>query len=129
MGAATYRLAKSLGGVIHYAEVTATAEFANERSIVVSPEAFSWLRQVYGPNAVVDGPGFEADRAAAESGAAFALGHITGREGKAAARVVLDRIRTNPVDTTPADIAYAACWAVWQALGVEGSSVPELPGR
>jgi hypothetical protein len=126
---ATYTLAKVVAGRHHYAEVTATADFADECSVAVSGEAFGWLRESYGPNAAVDGPGFEADRAAAESGAAFALRHIDGRAGPAAARVVIDRIRTSPVDTTPDDVAYATCRAVWQALGVRGSLPPVLPGE
>lgn len=129
MGTATYKLAKYAGGRGHYAVVTATADFADECSVTVSPDAFAWLCEAYGPNAVVGGPGFESDRAAAESGAMFALRHIAGRESLVAARVVIDSIRTAPGDTTPDDIAYASCWAVWQAMGAEGSSLPALPSK
>jgi hypothetical protein len=128
MGVATHKLAKSVGGRMHYAVVTVLADFATDCSITVAPGAFEHLRSSYGPNAVVDGPGFEADRAAAILGAEFALSHIEGREGNVPACVVIECIRTFPVDTTPADITYAACLAVWEALGVEGTSLPELAG-
>ncbi len=111
---------------MHYAEVTATAEFGGGRSITVSPTAFAWLKDVYGPDAW-EWPVCEAYRAAAISGAGFALRHIAGRDGIPEARVVIDRIHAAPADTTPDDVAYAAVFAVWQALGVEGSSQPSLP--
>lgn len=130
MGTATYKLVKHAGrGAMRYAVVTATADFADECSVAVSPDAFAWLREAYGPNAVIGGLGFGADRAAAELGAMFALRHVAGQEGLVAARVVIDSIRTAPVDTTPDDIAYASCWAVWQALGMQGSSPPVLPSK
>lgn len=126
MGRATYKLAKQFGGLGHYAEVTASADFSSNCSISVAPCAFDWLKAEYGPNAVVDGPGFEAYRAAASLGATFSLSHIVGRDTDALARVVIECIRTSTVDTTPADITFAACQVVWAALEVEGSTLPEL---
>jgi hypothetical protein len=94
----------------HFARVTVAAKFAPECSIAVSEDAY------------------EDERAAARSGATFALHHIAGREGLTTARVVIERIESGPVDTTPDDIACATCRAVWQALGVEGSATPPWPG-
>jgi hypothetical protein len=113
---------------MHYAEVTTTAEFGGPPSVTISPAAFAWLKDVYGPGAwewVV----CEAYRAAAVSGVEFALRHIAGREGVPETRVVIERIHASPADTAPADVAYAAAFAAWEALGVQGSSEPELPGK
>lgn len=128
MGTASYKLAEVVGGRCHYAEVTATAEFGGGYSITVSLAAFAWLKDVYGPHAW-EWPECEAYRAAAISGVGFALRHIAGRDGIPEARVVIDRIHAAAVDTMPDDVAYAAVFAVWRALGVEGSLLPSLPGK
>jgi hypothetical protein len=59
----------------------------------------------------------------------FALRHIAGRDGIPEARVIIDRIHAAPADTTPDDVGYAAVFAVWAALGVEGGQLPALPGK
>jgi len=128
VGTASYKLTKIVGGRSHYAEVTATAEFGGGYSLSVSPAAFAWLKDVYGPDAW-EWPVCEAYRAAAESGAGYALRHIAGRDGIPETRVVIDRIRAVVAETSPDDVAYAAVFAVWQALGVEGGQLPALPGR
>jgi hypothetical protein len=128
LGTASYKLAMVIGGVGHYAQVTATAEFGGGHAVSVSPAAFAWLKEVYGPDAR-EWAVCEAYRSAAVSGAGFALGHIAGRDSIPEARVVIDRIDAHPAHTAPADVAFAAAFAVWQALGVEGSSQPALPGK
>ncbi len=126
MGVATHKLAKIVYGLPRWAEVTVAAEFAVETSVSVSPLAFEWLRSAYGPNTVVDGPGFDADREAVRAGVKFALAHIAVREDEAKAEVVVEEIKFVCTDTTPPDITYAACRAVWEALGVEGAVLPSL---
>ena len=88
MGTASYKLAKYVGGRSRYAEVAATAEFGGGYSISVSPAAFAWLKDVYGLHAW-EWPVCDAYRAAAESGAGFALRHIAGRDGTPEACVVI----------------------------------------
>ena len=128
MGTASYKLMKVVGGRLRYADVTASSEFGGGYSIRVSPAAFAWLKDVYGPDAF-EWAECEAYRAAAISGAEFALRHIAGRDSIPEARVVIDRIDAAPADTIPNDVAYAAVFAVWQALGVEGSQFPVLTGK
>jgi hypothetical protein len=127
LGTATYKLAKYIGGRSHYAELTTSAEFGGGHSVQVSPAAFGWLKDEYGPNAW-EWEVCEAYRAAAVSGAVFALRHIAGRDGMADATVVVDRIHAHPDHSPPDDVAYAAVFAVWKALGVEGGVLPEPPG-
>lgn len=118
MATATYTLLKMAAGRCHYAEVTVSAEAATECSVVVSAESFTWLREVYGPNAVCGVASFDPERRAAEAGAWAALRQIPGRDEPVRARVVIERIHFLDVDTTPADIELATRRAVWQALGV-----------
>jgi hypothetical protein len=125
---AAYKLAKIVGGRSHYAEVTVTAEFGCGRSVQVSPSVFAWLKDVYGPHAW-EWSVCDAYRAAAVSGATFALQHIAGRDDIPEARVVIDRIHAAPADTSPDDVVYATVLAVWKALGVDGSTQPVLPGK
>ncbi|AMV25590.1 hypothetical protein VT84_14430 [Gemmata sp. SH-PL17] len=127
MGTASYKLLKVVGGRLRYADVTASSEFGGGCSISVSPTAFAWLKSAYGPDA--EWPECDAHRAAAVAGAEFALRHVADRDGIPEARVVIDRIHTAPADTVPDDVAYAAVFAVWQALGVEGSQLPALTGK
>ena len=128
VGTASYKLARILGGWPHFADVTASAEFGGGHSVAVSPGAFAWLKDAYGPHAR-EGPVCDAYRAAAISGVEFALRHIAGRPGIPEAQVVIDRINVSPTDTTPDDVEYASVFAVWRALGVEGRVQPALPGK
>ena len=119
---------ESGGGRMRYAEVSVSAEFGGGRSVQVSPDAFAWLEEVYGPGSG-EWPVCEAYRAAALSGALYALGQIPGYEWLPEARVTVERIHASAADTSPDDVEHAAAFAVWEALGVGGLEVPELGGE
>ncbi len=64
----------------HYALVRVLLEPRTQRSAVVSPNAFSWLREAYGDRAN-EGPGLDAYKHEAVSGAIYALDqNATGGE-------------------------------------------------
>ena len=126
MGQATHKLVKTIHGITHYAEVTVTVTFeGNGTSISVSPAVFAWLKDVYGPDAW-EWATCDAYRDGAVSGAVFALGHVSGEYRQMDTSVIIDRIHALLVDTTPSAVRYATCMAVWKALGVEGTELPDL---
>lgn len=43
-------------GIGHAADVSVVVEAADRDEVDVSPDAFAWLRDSYGPRAVVDRP-------------------------------------------------------------------------
>ncbi|MEH0983225.1 hypothetical protein [Micromonospora sp. CPCC 205556] len=53
---AVFVLRQVIAGIAHVAEVAVEAEPADEDQILVSPRAFGWLRDRYGPDAVLDRP-------------------------------------------------------------------------
>lgn len=119
----SYKLRKVINGKCQYAAVEVHIEptvFGPE--IVFSGEEFTWLCGEYGSNAVIDGPGFEEDRLAAMWGIEYALQHVPEGWDVSDIRVVVDKIEFLYVDTTPEGIAFAACYATWDVLGVEGVS-------
>lgn len=106
------------------AEVAAVAEPAEQDQVVVSPHAFDWLRDRYGPHAVVDRPTNVELIAEAVEGAEYALAHVPGRDR--AMRVTLTMIHDLPVDTGDGDIKLAAAQAVAAALGGRLDPAPYL---
>ena len=62
MGTATYRLVERAARGFRFARVTVCAEFAEATTILVSEQAFHWLRDAYGSDAWIDGPGIETFR-------------------------------------------------------------------
>ncbi len=96
---------------LDFADVTALAEFGGGHSVAVSPGAFAWLKDAYGPHAR-EGPVCDAYRAAAMSGVELALRHIAGHPGIPEARVVIDRInvpRPTPRPTTSNTLPCSRC--------------------
>ncbi|WP_433126301.1 hypothetical protein ACQPWW_26620 [Micromonospora sp. CA-240977] len=121
---ARFTLRKIVAGLAHIAEVAAVAEPAEHDQVVVSPHAFDWLRDRYGPQAVVDRTTNAELIAEALAGARYALAHVPGRDR--AMRVTLMMIGDSPVDTCDGDIKLAAAEAVAAALGGRMDPAPYL---
>ncbi|MBG6103194.1 hypothetical protein IW249_003608 [Micromonospora vinacea] len=51
-----FRLRQVITGIGHAADVSVVVEAADRDEVDVSPDAFAWLRDAYGPRAVVDRP-------------------------------------------------------------------------
>ncbi|MBN1430330.1 MAG: hypothetical protein JXB07_18310 [Anaerolineae bacterium] len=116
-----YQLKKQIDGRGQYAlvEVHIEPTMAGPE-VVFSGEEFAWLYGIYGSNAMIEGPGFEEDRQAAVWGIDYALQQVQEDWNISDICVVVDRIEFFYVDTTPEGIAFAACHATWDALGIEG---------
>lgn len=108
--------------VPHYATVRVTWEALTNPSAAVSPNAFAWLLEAYGPNART-GPAHSEWMAEATSGAMYAL-----REAGVAGHVTITHIHYANADTMPGDVKFAAAFAVWSALGDVPSAPPVLAG-
>jgi uncharacterized protein (AIM24 family) len=105
----THRLAQQRPGP-HYALVRVTIEPRTQRTVYISPNAFSWLHATYGYKAK-EGPALEDYKSEALSGAMFAL-----EDAEVGGEVTVTEIGYAPADTGAGDVRYAAAFAVWEAL-------------
>ena len=125
-GQATYRLARQHAGIGHFAEVTlhAADSASGGFELRISPLVFDWLKDAYGPDAW-EWAVCDEYRGGAVRGVAYALQHTrTAVNWHLAIEVA--RIRARPPDTTAEDVAFATCFATWQACGLEPSTPPRL---
>ena len=120
-----YRLAKQSGGIGQYAEVHVNAcPGSATDSISISSEAFSWLKDDYGPDAW-EWPVCDDYREAAIAGCQYALAN-RGDEDVSGVEICISKIVGHPAHTTWEAVAFAACFALWDALGLAGVNRPEL---
>lgn len=97
----------------HFASVTvssASATAVDER-VVVSPDAFAWMRRAYGGSAVLPRDDWWVTRACV-AGATAALADL----GEPEAQMVLEEIYVNLVDASVAGFALAAYEATHEHL-------------
>jgi hypothetical protein len=97
----------------------------SQTSVVVSRHAYEWLKEEYGPNAGVPGEDHSFGVAAVR-GASFALDHLPADIANAKFAVTIESVRFCAADTTDEQVAYASCFAVWNALRTHGTLVPEI---
>jgi hypothetical protein len=81
-----------------------------QRTVYISPNAFSWLRIAYGEKAK-EGPALDRYKTEAASGAMFALA-----EANSGGEVTVTEIHYAPADTGAGDVRFAVAYAVWRAL-------------
>lgn len=115
MPVSTFRLAKTIDGVMHYAEVTVSVEQSMQQSIVVSPSAFEWLRDVYGPEAF-EWPICADYRVAAVEGAKKALEETASEGFSNSVMIEVQRIHAVVVDTSPDDVLEATRQAIKEMI-------------
>ena len=124
-----YKLIRQTGGRGFYADVTVeTRATTGGPQVEVGPSVFAWLKDVYGPNAW-EWSVCDDFRAAAVRGVGFALTYAQQPIDPATIAVVVTQILAAPADTCSGSVAFAACHATWQALGVAGRNAPRLVGR
>lgn len=112
MSSATYQLFKQKEGIGHYAKVTVRMEEAPYTLIQVNKLGI-----------------YEGYIEAAVKGIRHALNNLTAPERAEKIFVVIDDIFELPAYTSIDDVAYAACFATWQALGDEGTAHPYFEGK
>ncbi|MEU4782870.1 hypothetical protein [Micromonospora sp. NPDC023633] len=118
-----FRLRQVVGRIGHAADVAVAAEPADRDEVAVSPDAFTWLWDVYGPRAVIDRPINDRLVAEAVEGVWYALARL-GRPG--GYMVTVTKIVDMPVDTADGDVKFAAAQAVCLALGVRLEPPPRI---
>lgn len=124
-----YSLRKQSGGVYHYAFVSVVVGETNDGpKVELSGDELAWLNDTYGPDAFEWGCCAEF-REGALRGAKYALEHAAGVERLNKVLMRVGMIHASVADTTGDDVAYAACYATWDALGVVGENHPEFVGR
>src|SRR5580704_9097855 len=84
----------------HYALVRVVLEPRTQRTVYISPNAFSWLREAYGDGAR-EGPGHVDLKQEAVEGASFAL--VDAAFG---GEVTVTEIRYANADTAPGDVRF-----------------------
>ena len=125
----SYSLRKYSGGVPHYAIVSVSLEETDDGpKVVFSGDEFAWLKDTYGPGAW-EWACCDEFRAGALRGAKYALDQVADSAGVKSVRVSINMIHATLTDTTGNDVAYAACYATWEALGSDGVNPPEFVGR
>jgi hypothetical protein len=123
----TFKLAAQKGGVGHYAEVTVHWEETEEETKVQSSgHEFDWEKVLYPNSWAKPDVGFQN---AALRGAKYALSHTEQDLAQRKMLIVIDEIKFMYVDTFDDEVAYAACFATWKALGDAGSARPYFEGR
>ncbi len=110
-----------VGRMGHAADVAVAIESADRDEVSVAPDAFTWLRDVYGPRAVIDRPVNDRLVAEAVEGVRYALTRV-GRPG--GLKVTVTKIVDFPVDTADGDVTVAAAHAVCLALGTKLQPAP-----
>ncbi len=105
----SYRLAEQIGGWAIFAEITLSAIFRAEGHPLV----------MFDGNVLLDQHG--GDIASIGFGAAYALSYIPQSERVG---VIVHKLHTNPVDTTPMALAYATCHAVLACFNESPASAP-----
>jgi hypothetical protein len=119
-----YRLLRQAGGYTDFALVEVIVEPANRDEVEVSPDAFSWLRGVYGKNAVVDRQVNELLIAEAIDGARYVLGRLHPRLQRY--RVAVTVIVDSTANTNKGDVKLAAAFATCEAVGIRLEPPPQL---
>jgi len=104
---------------LHWARVRVTAIPAASPQAQVSPDACMWLSESYGPGAVTAVP--PDFRAAAESGAMFALA-----QANKPFAVTVTKLEFAQAQTLPDDVKFATAHAVWQAIGHTPANPPYI---
>ncbi|MBM7493381.1 hypothetical protein JOD64_004603 [Micromonospora luteifusca] len=118
-----FRLWQMIGRIGHAADVAVAVEAADRDEVDVSPDAFAWLRDSYGPRAVIDRPVNDRLVAEAVEGVRYALARLGGPGGY---KVTVTKIVDSPVDTADGDVKFAAAHAVCLALGMRLEPPPRL---
>lgn len=125
MKAGSYKLLRQSDGIGLYAEVFVQAFGSQGHSTVtVAPDAFAWLKDEYGPDAW-EWPVCDDYRDGATAGCQYALNH-TSHGPIDGLRVVISRINAHPAHSTWDAVAYASCFALWDAIQDTGTDHPEL---
>jgi hypothetical protein len=119
-----YRLLRQAGDYTHFALVEVLVEPADRDEVEVSPDPFSWLREVYGKNAVVDRQVNKLLIAEAVDGAGYVLGRLHPRSQ--GYRVAVTVIVDSTANTNKGDVKLAAAFATCEAVGIRLEPPPQL---
>mgnify|MGYP000737129343 CR=1 FL=1 len=101
-----------------------TCEPADAIAVGLSPDVFAWLKDEYGPDAW-EWPVCDGYRLAARRGVLYALNNSC----HAPMAATITRIGAHPAHSTDDAIAYAAVFATWESIGVDGANHPEIDGN
>ena len=125
-----YKLIRHSEGRPFYADVTVQVKpVENGPQVEVSNSAFSWLKREYDSDAW----GWalcEDFRAGAIHGVQFALANTKTGPAMKRYSVTVTEIQTSvATGTCPKSVAFAACYATWQALHDAGRNEPKIVDR
>lgn len=126
MAVETFKL-RRYAGREHLADVTVRVDeiSGGEPHLLVAPNAFSWLKDVYGEDAW-DWPRVHGYRLGALRGVVYALTHAAEPIMLAGLSLTVTKIVARPPFTSEQDVAYAACFATWQACAVRPALEPRF---
>ena len=114
-----------------FAEVSISVCYGADRhSVTISEHVFDWESEVYSSKAII--PKVREDDEfirGARKGVEYALANAASFIYKDHVAITIETIRVLLCDSTENTVAYAACFATWQALETEGRSTPKIVGR
>jgi len=127
----TYKLLKATEGITLFGEATVSVSMDSKLNrIVFSEHVFDWLKQEYGQNATIWPVTDENEYVkGARKGVEHVVRHLPPEYSGRNVSFTVERLFVSPVDSTEDTIAYAACFAAWQALGVKPVMPPMIQGR
>lgn len=111
----------------HYADVTVRVEEIQSAGplLSVSPDAFAWLADVYGAEAW-EWSVCDEYRLAALQGVIYALTHASAPLTHLSLALTVISIDARPPFTSAGDVTYAACFATWDACGLQAAQEPQI---
>jgi hypothetical protein len=114
--AGRYKLVRQTAGRGYYAIVQIeVSETTNGPAVEIDNGLSDWMYKEYG--------------AAAMDGVHYALQHTGSLLDLTFIHVKITDIQEFLVDTCSGSVAFAACYATWDALGVEGKNPPQLVNK
>lgn len=124
MNKAQYKLAKQVGGVGHFSEVhLERCNAIKSDNISVAEDAFSWLREWYGPDAW-EWSICDEYRDGAIKGVKYGLANLVQASKVQDLGILITKVISHPAHGTGDSVAFAACMATWKLIGDDGALHP-----
>ena len=124
MQTSTYKLLKVSDGITLFSEVTLSIAINCEfQQIIISDHVCDWMKDSrHGWPTQLENEYFTGARRGVE----YALKHLPKDFLQRSMKITIEKILAVEVDSTSDSVAYAACFATWQALNVVPIKPPQI---
>jgi hypothetical protein len=127
MQTSTYKLLKVSGGITLFSEVAVSITSNSEsQQIIISSQVCDWMESNrHGWPTELKSEYFNGARRGVE----YAIEHLPKDFHLENMKITIEKIVAVEVDSTSDTVAYAACFAIWQALNIAPIKPPQICGR